>query len=246
MASFSSIAPYYNRIFPYKKGRADFIESLLDEKPSAIIDLGCATGSLVIDLASRGHRVVGLDLNEEMIGIAKKSVTEMKAGADQKPEFLVLDMLKIDEAFPAESIDLVSCLGNTVVQLQSPLEIKELFARVKKILKPAGRFVFQIVNYDRIMKDRAGQLPFIDNDEVAFSRQYIFQEGSPLVEFKTRIVDKKTGAEVNNSSMLYPALSGELKKWLNETGFNRYVFYGDFTKIPFENDSPALVAVAGS
>ncbi|MCX2948784.1 class I SAM-dependent methyltransferase [Lentzea sp. NEAU-D7] len=38
---------------------------------SSVVDLGCGTGSLSVLLAEAGHDVHGLDLSEEMVGIAR-------------------------------------------------------------------------------------------------------------------------------------------------------------------------------
>lgn len=240
MTSFSSIAPYYDLIFPYKKMKGDFIESFIDKKPAEIIDIGCATGALTIDLNRRGHKTTGIDLDTEMIGLANKSKALV---SENSPDFFIMDMLQIDKEFPPSMFDFVSCLGNTLVHLQSLDLILDFLRKVNLILKPGGKLVVQIVNYDRIMKNKSGELPFIETDEVAFSRKYVFHPGSPLVEFQTRIVDKRNSKEVVNSSNLRPVLSAEMSTVLKEAGFIEHLFCGDFKKTPYsKEESPALIA----
>jgi len=240
MTSFSSIAPYFDLIFPYKKGKGDFLESLVNARPSSIIDIGCATGALIADLSQRGHKTVGVDLDDEMIRIAKESNEDSADG----PDFFALNMMEIDRRFPSASFDLASCLGNTLPHLQSLDAILDFFRKVHKILRPGGKIAIQIVNYDRIMREKSGELPFIENDKIAFSRKYIFPGASPLVEFHTLIQDKRNNKEVANKSMLYPLLSGEMSSALRDAGFRNCAFYGDFSKIPYNpGESPALIAV---
>lgn len=65
-------------------GEANFITQLLAEKhsqlspPSSpavahkVLDAGCGTGRIAIELARRGHPIVGVDLDEEMLKQARK------------------------------------------------------------------------------------------------------------------------------------------------------------------------------
>ena len=64
-------------------GEANFIMQLLDEKRSQlspepslgvaqrVLDAGCGTGRIGIELARRGHPIVGVDLDEEMLKQAR-------------------------------------------------------------------------------------------------------------------------------------------------------------------------------
>jgi glycine/sarcosine N-methyltransferase len=94
MESFANIAPYYNRIFPYNSAKGNFVESLMPKNlknPAYILDIGCATGTMAIDLSKRGHFVTGIDLEREMISIARHD------GGISGPDFELMDMLQIDE-----------------------------------------------------------------------------------------------------------------------------------------------------
>lgn len=57
---------------------ADFVfwEELADESSGAVLDLGCGTGRVALRLAQRGHGVVGLDRDAELIGALSKGVGE--------------------------------------------------------------------------------------------------------------------------------------------------------------------------
>jgi glycine/sarcosine N-methyltransferase len=237
MESFATIAPYYNRIFPYKPARGNFIESLLPKKPANILDIGCATGALANDLAKRGHFVTGIDLAKEMISIARKDAGNYRA------EFDVMDMLQIDEEFGESQFHLVSCLGNTLVQLDSLEKISSLINKAKNILKPGGVFVLQNVNYDKIITRNITSLPLIEDKEIVFYRNYYYHHDSGLIEFNTRIIDKLIFKEITNTTYLYPIRSKELSEILLQVGFANFDFFGDFDQTTFDEESPALVAV---
>lgn len=53
--------------------QCDFIEQVLDLAPgSRVLDMGCGHGRHVIELASRGHQVIGIDLVAGFLEIAAK------------------------------------------------------------------------------------------------------------------------------------------------------------------------------
>lgn len=55
-------------------GEADFVFSY---RPRLVLDGGCGTGRVAIELARRGLDVVGTDLDQDMIGIARKKAPEL-------------------------------------------------------------------------------------------------------------------------------------------------------------------------
>jgi SAM-dependent methyltransferase len=55
-------------------GEADFVFSY---RPRSVLDGGCGTGRVAIELARRGLDVVGTDLDQDMISIARKKAPEL-------------------------------------------------------------------------------------------------------------------------------------------------------------------------
>jgi SAM-dependent methyltransferase len=55
-------------------------ERLADERPGAILDLGCGGGRVALHLARRGHRVLGLDSDPELIERARGLGLEAEVG----------------------------------------------------------------------------------------------------------------------------------------------------------------------
>jgi SAM-dependent methyltransferase len=54
-------------------GEADFVERLLGDRKVRLLDAGCGTGRLAIEMVKRGHHAVGVDLDPDMI---KRAVTK--------------------------------------------------------------------------------------------------------------------------------------------------------------------------
>ena len=106
---------------------------LVDPKPGQqILDLACGSGFFAQELAKACPTIggiVGVDVSTELINLAKKlatpRVTYVVSPAHQ------LAALK-DHLF-----DTVI----SVLAIQNIAEVKEVFAAVKKVLKPGGKFI---------------------------------------------------------------------------------------------------------
>jgi len=51
-------------------GEADFVERLIGDRKVRLLDAGCGTGRLAIEMVKRGHHAVGVDLDPDMIELA--------------------------------------------------------------------------------------------------------------------------------------------------------------------------------
>jgi len=94
-----------------------------------ILDLGCGTGELEKYLNGRGNSVVGLDLSEEMIRIARSK------------DFECMDSLLLGDAerlpFECESFDAVLSCG-----MVKYCALEKFVAEVHRVLKPNSPLIF--------------------------------------------------------------------------------------------------------
>ena len=239
MALYENIAEFYDEIFPLKQTRLDFIDSFLKNN-SSILDIGCATGELALALAKKRHQVEGIDLNENMIKLAREKAERLGLNT----EFLIKDMTKIGSDFNPASFDAVLCFGNTLVHLENPEKIKEVFMGIHKVLKSGGIFLVQVVNYDRILSGGIKELPLLENENYIFRREYrAYDEVDHRIQFLTHLTIKKNGEIIKSSETLYPLTFQELKDALEHAGFFKFQFFGSESKIPYDKKSPALLAV---
>jgi SAM-dependent methyltransferase len=57
-------------------GEADFVTSL-SSRPASVLDAGCGTGRVAIELARRGVDVVGVDVDPSMLATARRRAPEI-------------------------------------------------------------------------------------------------------------------------------------------------------------------------
>ena len=103
----------------------------LPDGPTAVLDIGCGTGSLSLVLAELGHTVTGIDLSPTMITQA-----EAKAqAAGQQITFQVMN--GADPQFAPQKFDVVLC-RHLLWALPEPAQVLQ---RWVKLLKQGGRLV---------------------------------------------------------------------------------------------------------
>lgn len=233
MDFYTRISDYYNYIFPLNKAQFPFVKSCTSSENS-MLDIGCGTGDLAISLSDVFESVVAIDPNEKMLEIAQAGTNITNI------EFVVGGMLDVDKLFADKFFDTILCFGNTVVHLQSLEEIGLFFKKVKKILVPGGKFLFQIINYDNVLNNKLDKLPTIENGHIKFERQYQI-DSIGKIDFSIQLTIKDTGEEIKNSVKLFPIRKKQIESLLTEARFKSAIAYSSFKKDGYNENSLPLV-----
>lgn len=116
-------------------GEADLVEALLAESGgSSVLDAGCGTGRVAIELARRGYPVAGVDADDRMLETARAKAPGLT--------WITADLAGIDtvgEPLP-ETVDLVLLAGNVMIFLESGTE-GQVLTRLAARLAPGGLLV---------------------------------------------------------------------------------------------------------
>ena len=90
--------------------RSGLVEALLGEfGGTRVLDAGCGTGRVAIELAARGFSVVGVDADNGMLSTARAKAPEL--------EWIEADLSDLTPRLDAE-FDLVLLAGNVMIFLQ--------------------------------------------------------------------------------------------------------------------------------
>lgn len=99
---------------------------------SIVLDYGCATGSIAIELAGTVKNVYGIDFSAKMIEIAESKV--MKSNLSN---IHFMKATIFDDELKEESFDLI--LGLSILHLiKDPTQVVQ---RINQLLKPGGIFI---------------------------------------------------------------------------------------------------------
>ncbi len=238
MNFYKSIADYYEQIFPLNKTQVEFVKGSFPEPEKlSLLDIGCGTGSLSIELSKIFNEVIAIDLDTSMIDKALEKEYP-------KVDFRVMNMLDIEQGFGQQSFDSVICFGNTLVHLESLKSILDFFFQTKKILRENGKLLFQIINYDNIIDIGISGLPTIENEAIKFVRNYTYYPAKNSIAFETILTIKKSKQQIKNTIQLYPLRKAEIEELLRQAGFSDWKFYGNFMRDALTEKSIPLVVEA--
>lgn len=131
-------------------GEADLIESLLSETGgSTVLDAGCGTGRVAIELAARGFAVVGLEADPAMLAAARSKAPDLR--------WIEADLVDTG-AHLGEAFDLVALPGNVMIFLDRGTE-PDVVGQLAARLRPGGLLVagFQLQT-GRLTLDRYDEI----------------------------------------------------------------------------------------
>ncbi|HXG64800.1 MAG TPA: class I SAM-dependent methyltransferase [Blastocatellia bacterium] len=102
-----------------------------------VVDLGCGSGLWAKELTKARYRVLGIDISESMIAIARQRAPEA--------EFRVASLFEADIP-PCNAVTSISeCINYLFDPQQCRRALVKLFRRVYNALAPGGVFIFDIV-----------------------------------------------------------------------------------------------------
>jgi demethylmenaquinone methyltransferase/2-methoxy-6-polyprenyl-1,4-benzoquinol methylase len=111
-----------------RRWKARLVDLAAPSPGQRALDLATGTGDIAFALASRGVRVVGLDITQRMIELAAAK----KGPADGTTSFLVGDMMALP--FADRTVDLVT----TGYGLRNVPEIEPAIDEIGRVLRPGG------------------------------------------------------------------------------------------------------------
>lgn len=220
---------FYDEIFPPSEERLKFIRECVtgENQNKSALDIGCGSGAFLNQLTQLGFRGFGIDLSREMIEHAQMMYPHIA--------FTRLDMLRIKEQYEEKSFDFITCIGNALVFLPNTKEITSFLSSVRSLLKPDGKLVIQIINYDYVFANTVYELPVIETDNVRMERHYFLDTFEQTIDFNISIRDKRKKQHFFSKNKLYPLMHKELRDSLTEAGFETTTFFNGFNKELEEN-----------
>lgn len=177
MDAYTGFAYYYDEYMdniPYEEW-GEYLMQLLKEQgvpaDGAVADLGCGTGTVTRMLDKAGFDCIGIDMSEDMLGIAADRMYE----AGQEIIYTEQDMR--DFALPY-TVDACVSIGDSMNYITSEKDLESVFTCVHDNLSAGGVFIFDLKTihfFKDILKDNT----YAQNrDDSAFIWDNVYDEES--------------------------------------------------------------------
>ncbi|MCF3939444.1 MULTISPECIES: class I SAM-dependent DNA methyltransferase [Gordonia] len=131
-------------------GEADLVETLLhDHGGQRVLDAGCGTGRVALELRRRGFAVVGVDADDTMLATARRNGPDVA--------WVLADLTTLDHHVDSE-FDLALLAGNVMIFVDPGTE-DAVLAQLAERLTPGGLLVagfslrddrLTLADYDRL------------------------------------------------------------------------------------------------
>jgi len=257
------IADYYDES-PIVRGRVGdvaFYRGAAKEYGDPVLELGCGTGRITLDLAAAGHRVTGLDISERMLERCKRKREGLPADASERVHLVQGDMTKFDlgEKFrlviipfrPMQHLleveDQMSCLETVR---------KHLWADGRRPGERRGRLILDVFQTDaERMHDPAYQ-------KEGLVAEYAMPDGR-RVRIMERVTAFHRAEQRNDVEMIFYVTDArgkverlvfawtlryffryEVEHLLARCGLRVCAAYGDFDRSSLVDTSPEMIFVA--
>ena len=242
MDMYTGLAEYYDFLFPLEAQAVSFLEQEMaaaEIQHDRYLDVGCATGALLSAFSGKFNHLYGLDLDPVLLSLAAK---RLLPGVREKTELLEANMTDLDTLFPEEEFSVITCMGNTLPHLNLA-ELNVFLDSVLRHLEGGGVFIYQIINFDRILDNHLRGLPTIEWGEITFNRYYSLPKGNGRIDFDTILSDPEEYRKIESTVELTPVRRKQLGEYILGAGFTRSSVFGSFSGEPWTPDSFLTIGV---
>ncbi len=227
---------YYHLLYNNRNDAeaAQFIDTLLahlnPKTPSKILDLACGKGRHSLQLASKGHDVIGVDLSEQSILAARKMETDSLS-------FYTLDMRR---PYMSGYFDYVFSFFTSFGYFDTEREDVQVFRAIAQNLKQNGVFVLDFMNAKKVI---ATMVPFGEKTvgNLHFEWQKRAEKG--FIYKKINFSDNNQNFEFEERVRAFQ--QQDIVRLLDKAGMTAVSFFGDYALNPFDEEkSDRLIIIA--
>ncbi len=179
------LAPFYDKFngdINYSAW-ADFVEAIMSRyyksgKPELVLDLGCGTGSMTLELAKRGYDMTGVDYSFEMLDIARNRAID--EGCAEKILWLMQDMREFELY---GTVDVAVCCLDGINHLTGAKDLDRTLDLVHNYLIPDGLFIFDVNGKYKFENIYADETYVIENESAMCIWQNYYNKNTKLCDF---------------------------------------------------------------
>ena len=229
------LAPFYDKFngdINYSDW-ADFIEKIIEReyklgKPELVLDLGCGTGSMTLELAGRGYDMTGVDYSSEMLDIARERAENEGKSADIL--WLLQDMREFELY---GTVDVAVCCLDGINHLVSKKDLDKTLKLVHNYLIPDGLFIFDVNGKYKFENIYGDQTYAMENENAVCVWQNYYNEKNGLCDFYITLFEEDDDGRYNRYDEMQREKMYTLKMIKNALKSASLEFVGAYSDFEF-------------
>lgn len=236
----------YDEIQFHKNNNKDinFYKNIIPPKDS-VLEIGCGTGRISLELAKRGNKVLGLDLSQEMLNVLNEKIVHQMSDIKGSIDTIHQDMTKLDLKSKFDWI----IFPNRVFQFFLTDKLRTMcLENIKKLLKPERHVIIDLfnpaeINFENWEKKNSLEMSFFSEQFNADIKLDIIGERhfekQQIISFKNvyKIIKDNKQPEVIEEPMRMAYLYKEqIETMINERGFSVEEAFGDWNYLTLESN----------
>lgn len=222
----------------------DYIDKIWERyniKPKLVAELGCGTGNISGRLVKRGIDMIGIDISEEMLSVAREKAI------DEELDILYLcqDMCEFELY---GTVDAIISVCDSINYITEKEDLLQVFKLVNNYLDPKGLFIFDI-NTEYKFKNILGNNTFGSvNEDVAYIWENNFDDEDKINEYYVNffLQDEEDGRYDRIEECHYEKAYSieEIKSLVSESGLELIDVFDAFTFDKPKDNSERLYIIA--
>ena len=229
MALYDPIARIYD---PWSASVVEDIAFYVEEALGCggpVVELAVGSGRIAVPIAQAGRAVIGVDLSEGMLAVARALAEEH--GVSTLVDLRVGDLREppVDERVP-----LVICPFRSLLHMADEEQKLRALRAARELLEPGGRLVFDV--FAPSSEDIAETHGiWLEREDGIFERAD-WDEASRTLKLSVRSADSAASMELHWLSAI------EWRRLIDEAGFDVAGLYGWFDRRPYRGDEDMIWA----
>ena len=216
-----------------------FYVEYAERQKGAILELGCGTGRVSIELAKAGFPVTGLDISEKMLDVYKSKVMALPQNIQNRIDIVKGDMVNFDLN---KKFSLIIAPFRAFQSLTKDSDIKQCLVCIRKHLDRDGIFIINVFRPNKTVDESwcSGEKIQWERDDPKTGFHVVKKDVRERVDVKNQVIYPKFIFEITDKNGNVEKITedlelkyyyyDQLKGILKDNGFKVTEEYGWYDK----------------